>query len=161
MSPFKKVFWHSTVGLLILIIACVYADHPVPFCCGAILCNKNEMKMQTTLHQTINTTYSEVSSRSSLWTRFIAFCKNQEDNRLIWVGVILAVHGCALTPITVMATLFAGPNFALFMTAMVAMAIALVTNLAAMPTKITIPAFALSILIDVAILLACIASTIA
>ena len=67
----------------------------------------------------------------------------------------LAVHGCALTPVTVMATLFAGPNFILFMTAMVAMGIALVTNLAAMPTKITIPAFALSILIDVVILISC------
>lgn len=116
--------------------------------------------MQTTLHQTINTTYSEVSPQSSLWTRFISFCKNQEDNRLIWLGVILAVHGCVLTPITVMATLFAGPNFVLFMVAMVAMGIALVTNLAAMPTKITIPAFALSILIDVVILITCIISVI-
>ena len=111
--------------------------------------------MQTTLQQTINTTYTEVSSKNSLWTRFIAFCETQETNRLFWVGIILAVHGCALTPVTVMATLFAGPNFILFMTAMVAMGIALVTNLAAMPTKITIPAFALSILIDVVILISC------
>lgn len=112
--------------------------------------------MQTTLNQTIHTSYSEISTHSSLWARFQSFCKNQEDNRLIWLGVILAVHGCVLTPITVVATLFAGPNFVLFMTAMVAMGIALVTNLAAMPTKVTIPAFALSIVIDLAILVTCI-----
>jgi hypothetical protein len=114
------------------------------------------MKMQTTLQQTINTSYNEVSVHSSLWTRFITYCEAQENNRLLWLGIILAVHGCALTPITVMATLFAGPNFALFMISMIAMGIALVTNLAAMPTKITIPAFAISVVIDIAVLFSCV-----
>ncbi len=114
------------------------------------------MKMQTILNQTINTTYSEVANHTSLWTRFMNYCKGQERNRLLWVGIILAAHGCILTPITVMITLTAGPNFALFMTGMIAMGIALVTNLAAMPTKVTIPAFALSILMDVAIILSCV-----
>ncbi len=112
--------------------------------------------MQTILNQTISTTYSEVSAKASLWTRFMNYCKDQEKNRLLWVGVILAAHGCILTPITVMITLAAGPNFALFMTGMVAMGIALVTNLAAMPTKVTIPAFALSILMDIAIIVSCV-----
>lgn len=116
------------------------------------------MKMQTILNQTISTTYSEVSTRTSLWTRFMDYCKGQERNRLLWLGVILAAHGCVLTPITVMVTFFAGQNFYLFMAGMVAMGIALVTNLAAMPTKITIPAFALSILMDVVIILACVAA---
>jgi hypothetical protein len=111
--------------------------------------------MQTTLQQNISTTYNEVAVKSSLWTRFISFCAAQEKNRLLWVGIILAAHGCALTPITVMATLIISPNFFLFMSSMIAMAIALVTNLAAMPKKITIPAFALSILIDIAVLLSC------
>ena len=113
------------------------------------------MKMQTTLNQTIHTTYNEVYAHPSLWTKFMNWCAAQEGNRLLWVGIILAAHGCALTPITVMATLMAGPSFFLFMTAMIAMAIALVTNLAAMPTKVTIPAFALSILMDIAVLAAC------
>jgi hypothetical protein len=113
------------------------------------------MKMQTTLQETINTTYNEVADRSSLWTRFMNYCKAQENNRLLWLGIILAVHGCILTPLTVMATLFAGPNFSLFMVAIIAMSIALVTNLAAMPTKITIPAFALSVVLDIAILVSC------
>lgn len=114
------------------------------------------MKMQTTIHQTIETNYTETATRGSLWTRFIAYCKSQEDNRLTWIGIILAVHGCVLTPITVMLTLLAGPNFILFMTAIVAMAIAVVTNLAAMSTKVTIPAFVLTILIDIAIVISCV-----
>lgn len=112
--------------------------------------------MQTTFNQTLTTRYSRTSSPASLWKRFLNYCNEQERHRLLWVGVILAVHGCALTPLTVMATLFAGPNFLLFMTAMVSMGIALVTNLAAMPTKVTIPAFALSLLIDILILFSCV-----
>ncbi len=112
--------------------------------------------MQTTLNQTINTTYTGSFSQTSLWSRFIAYCNGQEHNRIMWVGLIIAIHGCALTPITVMATLFAGPNFFMFMAAMVAMGIALVTNLAAMPTKITIPAFALTIFIDIVVLISCV-----
>lgn len=112
--------------------------------------------MQTTLNQTLSTTYTGNLSHTSLWSRFMTFCQDQESNRLLWVGLALAIHGCALTPITVMATLFAGPNFFLFMTAMVAMGIALVTNLAAMPTKITIPAFALSVIMDIVVLISCV-----
>ena len=111
------------------------------------------MKMQTILNQQISTTYSEITSPISLWTKFMNYCKSQEHNRLLWVGVALAAHGCVLTPITIMITLFAGPNFFLFMTGMVAMGIALVTNLAAMPTKVTIPAFALSIVIDALVII--------
>lgn len=112
--------------------------------------------METALHQTISNSYTEETASSSLWGRFLTYCKGQENNRLLWLGVILMVHGCILTPITVFITLAAGPSLPLFMTAIIAMAIALVTNLAAMPTRITIPAFALSVIIDIAILVACI-----
>ena len=104
--------------------------------------------MNTIINPTINTTYSSVSNNISTWTKFMNYCKGQEHNRLMWVGIALAAHGCILTPMTIMITLFTGANFALFMTGMVAMGIALVTNLAAMPTRITIPAFVLSIVID-------------
>ena len=111
------------------------------------------MKMQTITNQTISTTYTGTANNITLWTKFMSFCKGQENNRLMWVGIALAAHGCVLTPITIMVTLFAGPNFGLFMTGMVAMGIALVANLAAMPTKITIPAFALSIVIDIFVII--------
>ena len=105
------------------------------------------------MNQTISTTYSGVSNNTSTWTKFMNYSIGQEHNRLMWVGIVLAAHGCILTPITIMITLFAGPNFALFMAGMVAMGIALVTNLAAMPTRISIPAFALSIVIDLFVII--------
>lgn len=109
--------------------------------------------MQTIVNQSINTSYSEVIHHVTPWTRFMNYCKGQERNRILWVGFILAIHGCVLTPVTAMITYFSGGNFTLFMLAMIAMGIALVTNLAAMPTKVTIPAFAFSVLMDIAIII--------
>lgn len=116
--------------------------------------------METIFSPSINTTYTatNAATNASLWTRFVNYCKGQENNRLLWVGVILAAHGCILTPMVVMLTLLTGPNFFLFMTGMSAMGLALVTNLAAMPTKVTIPAFALSVLVDIAIVVTCLVS---
>ena len=89
----------------------------------------------------------------SLFTQFINWTKRQEQNRLLWVGLILAAHGCILTPLAVMSVLISGTaNLALVMLAIIAMGMALVTNLAAQPTKVTIPVFLLSVLIDIAII---------
>jgi hypothetical protein len=116
------------------------------------------MKMATTsMYQTITSDYTEKTGSSSLVAKFLAWCRGQEQNRLLWLGIILAGHGCILTPLTVMAVLLAGTNMALFVLAIVAMGMSLVTNLAAMPTKITIPVFLLSVLIDMAIIISCVA----
>src|SRR5215218_2064649 len=115
------------------------------------------MKMATTtLNHTFASTYTETSG-PSFFARFINWCKGQEQNRLLWLGIALAGHGCILTPLTVMAVLLAGTNLYLFILAIVAMGMSLVTNLAAMPTKITIPVFILSILIDIAIVISSLA----
>ncbi|MCS3800628.1 hypothetical protein [Niastella sp. OAS944] len=105
----------------------------------------------TTFNHTIGTTYNQTGT--SVFSRFINWCKGQQENRLIWLGVVVAGHGCVITPLTVLAVVMAGNSLVLFMLAIFAMAISLITNLAALPTKITIPAFALSILIDVGILI--------
>lgn len=81
------------------------------------------------------------------------WCDQQQNYRFLWLGVILGGHGCILTPLTVIAVILAGTNMFLFVLAIVAMGIALVTNLAAMPTRITIPIFFLTILIDIVILI--------
>jgi hypothetical protein len=106
----------------------------------------------TALPANMATSYTESGSRTSLFSAFITWCKGQEESRLLWLGIILAAHGCVLTPITLMAVLLAGTSMTLFISALVAMAIALVTNLAAMPTKVTIPAFVLSVIIDVVVI---------
>lgn len=106
--------------------------------------------------KTISVTHSSAQYRSenrvSLLSRFMTWSNAQQSNRLLWLGVILSFHGCILTPLTVMAVLLAGTNLTLFVVAIVAMGMSLVTNLAAMPTKITLPVFALSILIDLIVI---------
>jgi hypothetical protein len=88
----------------------------------------------------------------SFLAQFITWTKSQEKNRLLWLGIILAAHGCILTPMTVMSILLVGAgNLSLVILAIIAMGMALVSNLAAQPTKVTIPVFLLSVLIDLAI----------
>ena len=109
--------------------------------------------METIFNPTI-TTSIENTEKLSLIQRFRSYCASQEKNRLMWLGIALAAHGCVLTPITLMAVLMAGSNFILFIAALVAMGVSLVTHLAAMSTKVTIPVFVFSVLMDVAIIIA-------
>lgn len=111
--------------------------------------------METTFNQTVATSYTG-KNQITLLKKFIDWCDDQQKNRLLWLGVALSAHGCIITPITIMAVLLAGTNLSLFILALVAMGASLVTNLAAMPTKITIPVFILSTLVDIAIIVSCV-----
>lgn len=117
----------------------------------------NQQYMETMIHPTITRSFETEQEKLSLWQRFRLYAASQENNRLMWLGIILIVHGCVLTPITLMAVLLAGTNFILFIAALVAMGLSVVTNLAAMPTKVTIPVFVFSVLIDVVIIIAALA----
>ena len=117
------------------------------------------MKLSPTLSSTlikkpVNKIVNKVHEQS-LFEKAIAWCDHQQSNRLFWLGFSIAVHGCILTPLTVIAILLAGTNLFLFFLAIISMAASLVTNLAALPTKITIPVFFLSIIIDIAIIIDC------
>lgn len=98
------------------------------------------------------------ASRRSAWARFINWSDSQEKNRLGWLALALAGHGCVMTPITMFAIVLGGNNIIYWFLVAAAMGTALVTNLAAMPTKITIPVFFASILVDLIIIGACIAA---
>jgi hypothetical protein len=98
------------------------------------------------------------ADQPSAFSKFITWCNGQEKYRFGWLGAIMAAQCCALTPITLFAIVLFGANFALFMAALVAIALPVVTNLAAMPTRITIPVFFLSIVMDLAIIVLCLAS---
>lgn len=102
----------------------------------------------------INNNYIKPSAQISLLTRFMAWCQAEQANRLLWQGIILALHGCILTPIAMLFSLQAGAGSFLWIPVIVAMAINLVPNLAALSTRITIPIFFLSILIDLLIIAA-------
>jgi hypothetical protein len=112
--------------------------------------------METTMMQaTINVTHTIENNHRSLVTRFLAWADDQEKNRFGWVAGILSAHGCVITPVVILLVALAGMNLVLFMIAMAAMGLCLVTNLAAMPTKVTIPAFFISLLIDLGVVAAC------
>ena len=77
-------------------------------------------------------------------------------NRLGWLALSLAVHGCIITPIVVLTIAMTSNNFLLWIAGMAAMGGTLVVNLTAQPTKTTIPTFFLSLVIDLAIVIACV-----
>jgi len=112
--------------------------------------------METILQQPLSNTYTEQIGKTSRTSKFLNWCERQDENRFGWLAGIIAFHGCALTPITLFAIILSGTNIIFFIAALVAMGAALVTNLAAMPTKIIIPVFLLSALIDLLIIISCV-----
>ncbi len=133
----------------------VYIDHTEAVEAKTILHNKIEMKMETTMEQTIAVGYTEETVKVSLLKRFMNWCKEQDYNRMLWVGIALTAHGCIITPITAMFVYLGGNNMLLFTLVIAMMGATLVTNLAAMPTKITLPVFISSVLIDLVIIISC------
>jgi hypothetical protein len=110
--------------------------------------------MQTVLQQSYARPYTQTASKPSIWTRFITWCKNQEESRFLWLGISLAGHACLMTPLTLFIIMLTGNSMLFWGFAIAAMGMALITNLAALPTKITIPTFFLSVILDVAIIIA-------
>jgi hypothetical protein len=107
------------------------------------------------LHPAYASVYSHILKEKSLTHQFIDWCKSQEQYRFGWLAAILAGHGCLITPVTLFFVMIAGNSPLLWAFAIVAMTMCLVTNLAALPTKITIPVFFLSIVIDMLLVASC------
>lgn len=86
------------------------------------------------------------------WARFIEFAEKQEFNRLLWLALGVLGHGTVFTIGTMAVVLMNGAVFPLVAITCFSMVMVLVVNLAALPTKITLPVFALSLLIDLAVI---------
>jgi hypothetical protein len=114
--------------------------------------------MNTVLHQSYSPSYSRSIDHRSVWTHFISWCKGQEKNRFMWLAAGLTGHGCFITPLTLFVVMLSGNSMFLWALVIAAMTMTLVTNLAALPTKITVPVFFLSVLIDLGVILSCIIS---
>ncbi len=110
-----------------------------------------------TLHHPYDTTYVPARSKTAIFSKFFTWCRQQEEYRFGWVAAILTIHGCVLAPLTIFVSFLVGFNIVLIALVIGAMAMALVSNLAAMPTKITIPVFFFSVLVDLAVIIASIA----
>ena len=111
--------------------------------------------METTIGHLL--AHPEKTSKVSVWKKFIDWCVNQEKYRLGWLAAALTLHGCILTILTMFAVVLAGNHFIFWPFIIGAMGITLIANLAAMPTKITIPVFFFSVFIDLVIIISCIA----
>ena len=90
------------------------------------------------------------------FSRFINWCEGQESSRMLWlVMTFLLQIGMAL-PCTLAAILFWGNNsFPLWIFACVINVPVLAINLAAQPTKITIPTLFFAWTVDLMIILYC------
>ena len=97
------------------------------------------------------------ANKVSAWKKFIDWCISQEKYRLGWLAAALTLHGCVLTIFTMFAVILAGNHFIFWPFIIGAIGITLFTNLVAMPTKITIPVFFFSVLVDLVIIISCIA----
>jgi hypothetical protein len=106
--------------------------------------------------------YSFRTSQKSLnpFSLFFNWCKSQEPYRFGWLAVIITGHGCVITPFTLLSIMFSGNSPVYWAFAIAAMTMTVVSNLAAMPTKITIPVFFLSLIIDATIIIASISAVI-
>lgn len=91
----------------------------------------------------------------SKWKRFLNWSAGQEENRLMWTALAILGHGCIISLITLLAIIFSGNHFILWLIAIVSFAMSVISYLAALPTRITIPIFFLSVLIDVLIIISC------
>jgi hypothetical protein len=107
---------------------------------------------------TLSSNFTKPAGSTSVVKRFMAWCASKEEKRLLWQGVTLSVHGCILTPVSLLAALLAGVDNYLYVPVIIAIAIAFISNLAALPTKITIPVFFISVLIDLGVITAAIIS---
>lgn len=110
-----------------------------------------------TIQQIYNPGLVKAEKRQSIFSRFLNWCDRQETTRLGWTAAIIALHGCFLTPITVATIALTSNNIALWGIATGAMGLSLITNLSAMPTKVTIPIFFLTVLVDISIIVTCLA----
>lgn len=109
--------------------------------------------MNTLIQQHYTGTLTTSAKRTNIFTRFINWATNQEPNRMLWAAIGITAHGCVLTPLTMLAVMYSGNNNMIFWAfGLAAMAMTLVSNLAAMPTKYTVPIFLFSVFIDAAII---------
>lgn len=87
-------------------------------------------------------------SKNNYLQRFLQFAEKQQPNRFGWLAFALFAQGCLLAPVTILAIIHNGNSPGLWMACVLTFVVTEVTNLAAMPTKITIPIFFAGAIMD-------------
>ena len=89
----------------------------------------------------------------SVIKRFFDWAANEDvEHHIGWVGFSIVAMTAVFFPVTMFAILFNGASFGLIIAAMVPLVLVFVTNLAALPTKYTIPFFFIGALAELIIL---------
>jgi hypothetical protein len=90
--------------------------------------------------------------RESFITKFLQWADRQQYERLFWLAFTLMFHACVLTPITALVASTSSNSFLVIIGAIVSISMIVITGLAALPTRITIPTFFISVLLDLALI---------
>src|SRR5580693_6636603 len=91
--------------------------------------------------QTLNH-YSVSNESHSFAARLIQWATNQDaEHHVAWVGISIIASSAVFFPLTMAAVLLNGAGFGLIIVAMISLSIVVIANLAAMPTRYTIPLF--------------------
>ncbi|MCZ2459933.1 MAG: hypothetical protein LC128_09945 [Chitinophagales bacterium] len=110
--------------------------------------------METTTQNTASYTGND-KPQLSKWKRLLNWAELQENNRIQWISLAILGHGCFVTIFTIAAIVFSGNNFIYWPFAIAAMGASVVSYLAALPTKIAIPIFFISMIVDIVIIMLC------
>jgi hypothetical protein len=97
----------------------------------------------------------ERKSGSSVFSRFFTWAANQDEKFHVgWVGASVMLMAGVLFPLTLAFVLLNGAEFSLIITAMSALVLVVVANLAALATKYTIPLLFLGTLANLVVIVA-------
>ena len=113
---------------------------------------KRKVSIDEPLVSNNNYLYSITQPKSSYLKKFLKFADEQQPNSYGWLGLALFAHGCVLAPVTILCIVFSGNSLALWIPCILVFTITEIVNLAALPTKITIPIFFASIIVDILII---------
>jgi hypothetical protein len=100
----------------------------------------------------LNQNYTEPAIRHSsenVLSRFLSWTKSEEKNRIAWLGISITMMTAIFFPVTMLSVLLHSGSFKLIIGAMVSLILVVIPNLAALPTRYTIPAFFTGISIDI------------
>jgi hypothetical protein len=93
------------------------------------------------------------TKRPSALSRFFKWAADEDQERHIgWVGITMTIMTAICFPLTMAVILMNGAAFGPIVAAMTSLVLVVVTNLAALPTKYTIPFFFMGILIDIVVI---------
>ena len=105
------------------------------------------------IHPKVSTFFHhERSELDSLWKRFLSWADAQQTNRFLWMALIILGHSIIFTPFVLAIVFFSGNHFLYWPITISAMMACLVVNLSGLATKVTIPVFFISLIIDLIII---------